>query len=300
MPHDLSYFITVSRAHVLPAKFLLRTLRPKTEAPIVVCGNLEAAEVQLMRSLGADYIDENDVDLRGRFPAIAWTSKYREIGWYKQMFLRLSIDRIMRTEQVVILDAEVFAFDNWDEGRFYDPATGAPRNFYWIASRRKADWDYKMYRGAAKLLSALPEFGDVMEYANADTYRRHISGVVLFSTRNIAHLWHRLETETDLERNQDELFNGSPDLSFSDHDFYGIAVDYRMFDPVVRTVPFPGLLGWYDNHDDPVFHEFRRDAMWSMCQGYRQRPTEADYLDYMRATAEALQATLAPMPASGT
>jgi hypothetical protein len=257
----------------------------------MVCGNLDAEGARTIRGLGADYIDENDVDLRGRYKA--WPAKHREAGWYKQMFLRLSIDRILSSEQAVILDAEVFAFKNWDEDRLYDSTTGHPRSFYWTPARRKPEWDYAMYRGAAKLLSALPEFGDVMAYASSDNYRRHISGVVLFSTRNVAHLWRRLETETDLEKGLDRLFGGEPDLAFSDHDFYGIAVDYGMFDGVVPTAPFPGLLGWYDVHDDPVFHEFRHDAMWSMCQRFREMVNvEKEYLLYMNKTAERLGCSL--------
>jgi methyltransferase family protein len=283
----LAYFITVSREHLVAAQMLLQTLRLKTRAPIICAGNLTAEEAAKLERLGADYIDEDGIDTSGRLPRFAWTKKFRGPGWYKQMFLRLSVDRFVPADCVVILDAEVFVLENWDERRLYDDI-GRPRCFYWIPQRRKSDWDYGMYRGAAYPLRFLPECGDVMEYADSDQFRRHISGVVLFSTRNLAHLWRRLELETDIEKNLYTLFNETPSLLFSDHDFYGIAVDYGLFEKVVPTALHPNLLGWYDNHDDPVFHAFKAGAMWSMCQRHHAYATPTRYLDFANATAAAL------------
>jgi hypothetical protein len=82
------------------------------------------------------------------------------------------------------------------------------------------------------------------------------------------------------------------DLAFSDHDFYGIAVDLGLFDSVVPTVLSAELLGWYDNHDDPAFHVFRNDAMWSMCQRYFQYAAPGAYLEFMREAASSLNASL--------
>ena len=142
----LSYLVTVSMKHVLPAKMLLRTLIPKTTAKIVLVGNVEPSDAQTFRAMGAEYIDEREIDLSSRLPKITWDWKYRFFGWYFQHFIRLSIDRFMTSEQVVVLDSEVFVFDNWDESRFYDQASGRPRCFYWIPSKRKDEWEYKMYR----------------------------------------------------------------------------------------------------------------------------------------------------------
>jgi len=293
---SLSYVITVSRRHLLPAQMCILTLRQKTSAPIIVVGNLEANEVALIRALGAEYLDEREIDVSGRLPALAWEHKYREAGWYRQMFLRLSIDRYIETEQAVILDSEVFVFDNWDESGLYDPPTGNPRCFYWVPATRKPDWDYRMYRGSAYLLRDLPGFENVLEYANSDAYRRHISGVVFFSTANVKELWRKLENETDLAYNLDQLFNHEADLAFSDHDLYGIAVDYGLFDKVVPTVLHDNLLGWYDNHDDPQFHRFREGAMWSMCQRYSEFPDATSYRGFMEDTARSLGAHLPTPP----
>jgi hypothetical protein len=123
-----------------------------------------------------------------------------------------------------------------------------------------------------------------MDYADSDGFRRHISGVVLFSTRNVAALWRLLERHIDVEKTLDDLFNRRPDMTFSDHDFYGLAVDYNLFAHVVPTMPHANLLGWYDNHDDPVFNAFKRDAMWSMCQHFWKHQGE-NYLAYMRNAA---------------
>ncbi len=295
MTSGLAYFITVSKAHLLPAQNLLETLRRKTDALIVVAGNLEQEGVRCLQAYGVKYLDENEIDLKGRAPRVGWTEKFRQWGWYKQMFLRLSIDRFMDAEQVVILDSEVFVFKNWDESRFYDPKTKRPRSFYWVPRIRKPDWDYAMYRGAAFLLSFLPDCEGIMEYANSDHYRRHISGVVLFSTRNVARLWQLLESNTDLPANMDRLFNREAALASSDHDFYGLGVEYGLFQDAVPTIMHNQLLGWYDTHQDPVFEPFRKDAMWSMCQRYAQFPTQAEYRNFMTDTAEALGQEL-PLP----
>ena len=279
---QLSYLITVSRQHFLPAQFLIINLLKKTTSEIVVVGNLNQEEVKLLTALGARYIDENNIDLSGRLPKVTWQQKYKPFGWYKSMFIRHCIDRFMTSEQVVILDAEVFPFENWDESRFYDPPTGNPRSFYWIPRIRKSDWDYKMYRGAAYLLSFLPDCKGIMEYANSNHYKRHISGVVLFSTKNVNELWRRLEINTDLEKNIDQLFNHEPDLAFSDHDLYGLAVEYGLFEQTVPTVMHNDLLGWYDNHDDPNFHVFQENAMWSMCQEYYKYIDANSYYAFMQ------------------
>lgn len=286
--HSIAYLITVSQAHLLPGLFSVQTLRAVTDAPVVAVGNLTPAQSRLLEAYSCDYVDENDIDCDGRLPKVQWTEKYRGFGWYRSMFIRLCIDRFMTTEQVVILDSEVFAFANWDEDRFYDPATSRPRMFYWIPSKRKSEWDYKMYRGAAYLLGFLPGFENVMEYANSDKFRRHISGLVLFSTKNVRALWDQLERQTDLQKNIDDLFNHQPDLAFSDHDLYGIAVDYGMFNNTVPTVLYQGLLGWYDTHDDPVFNAFKKDAMWSMCQRFYHYKDPAAYKQFMGEMAEEL------------
>ena len=128
----------------------------------------------------------------------------------------------------------------------------------------------------------------VLEYANSDAYHRHISGVVLFSTANVRALWEVLERTTDVPGMMRRLFDEEPELMFSDHDFYGIAVDYGLFDHVVPTVPHDNLLGWYNNHDYPEFHAFRAGAMWSMCQRYERYPTEAEYRAFMEEMAATL------------
>jgi predicted O-methyltransferase YrrM len=291
---DLAYMITVSKAHVLPAMMLLRTLRHETTCPITVVGNLDDRDAAKMRALGATYVDENDVDLSGRFPEVDWTEKVRPVGWYRQMFLRLSMDRFIDARHVVVLDSEVFVFDNWDESRFY--ADGRLKSLHWVAEKRKSDWDYRMYRGAAYLLKDLPGCEGALEYANSDTFRRHISGVVLFSTANLAHLWRRLEAETDLPAVLDQLFNHEPELAFSDHDFYGIAVDLGVFDEVDRQAPVAELLGWYDRHEDPAFEQFAATAMWSMCQAYGEFATPRKYLTYTERIAARLGRSLPEIP----
>ena len=152
---DLSYLITVSKAHLQPALFLLRTLRLKTNKEIVVVGNLDEDQVDLIKPTGAKYIDENGINLSGRLPKVSWKTKYRDFGWYKQKFIRWSIDRFMNTKYVAVIDSEVFVFDNWNENNFFSK-TGQPRYFYWISKKKKPDWDYQMYRGSAYVLKSLP------------------------------------------------------------------------------------------------------------------------------------------------
>jgi len=294
----LAYLITVSQKHILPARMLLSTLSRKTANKIYVVGNLNIAQRKRLSEWPIIYIDENDVDLSGRVPQPRWTQKYREWGWYKQMFLRLCSDRYVDAEQIVVLDSEVFVFDNWDEQRFYT-TSGDAKCFFWISKARKPDWDYKMYRGAAYLYRTLPGFEHVMEYANSDGFRRHISGVVQFSSRNLAHIWKTLAEKTDPAANLDRLFNHEPDLAFCDHDFYGIAMDYNLCKDVVPTVLSNELLGWYDNHDDPHFNVFRdQNPMWSMCQRYFDFPDEAAYVAYMQKTASALGRSLPGLPSA--
>jgi hypothetical protein len=286
--NKLAYLITLSTNHLLPCQMLLETLGRKTSNGIYVVGNLPREMLSALGEWPITYIDENAIDFSGRMPEKHSVQKYREWGWYKQMFIRVCADRFIDADQVVILDSEVFVFENWDETRFYTTA-GHPKCFYWIPQVRKPDWDYRMYRGAAYLFRTLPGFENVMEYANSDSFRRHISGVVLFSTKNLAHIWSTLADRSDLARNLDQLFNGEPELAFCDHDFYGIAVDYGLCEEVVPTVLSNELLGWYDNHDDVRFHVFRQqNPMWSMCQRYREFPTGSQYLAYMQRIASSL------------
>ena len=296
MEQTISYLITVSRAHLLPAQMLLCTLQQKTDNPIVVVGNLLPNERQLIESFGIRYIDEDDIDYKGRLPHVTWKEKYRGFGWYKQMFIRLCCDTFIATDFVVILDSEVFFFDNWDEKQLFDPDTNHPRMFYWIPKERKPEWDYRMYLGAAYLLSFLPECKGISDYANSDEYQRHISGVVLFSTKNVKALWERLEQETDLKQNIQGLFSNHPEFAFSDHDFYGLAAEYGLFDDIVPTVMYNNLLGWFDNHNDIEFHKFKSSAMWSMCQNYMAYATPERYYAYMKDIANQLKRKLPEIP----
>lgn len=286
--NSLSYLITVSQKHLLPAQMLIDSLSKKTKNKITVVGNLDQEGISLIEAYGVRYIDEDSIDYKGRLPQVNWTEKYRSFGWYKQMFIRLCIDTFMDTDQVVILDSEVFVFENWDESKLYDEKTGNPRCFFWVPKKRKSDWDYQMYRGAAYLLSFLPECEGIMEYANSTEYRRHISGVVLFSTQNVKKLWTTLEARTDLQTNISNLFNSEDDLAFSDHDIYGLAVEYGLFEDTVPTTMHDNLLGWYENHEDPNFHKFKKSAMWSMCQNYASYITPEEYLQYMNTIATKL------------
>ncbi|MCL2782066.1 MAG: class I SAM-dependent methyltransferase [Actinomycetia bacterium] len=272
----------------------MRTLRQVSDAPVTMVGNVASSDVARLRATGATYVDERDVDLRGRFPDPQWQKKYREVGWYRQMFLRLSIDRFMDAQHVGILDSEVFVFDNWDESRFF--SQGRLKSLGWVPTVRKPEWDYRMYRGAAYLLQGLPGCEHAMEYASSDRFRRHISGVVLFSSENLAHLWYRLEKETDLSRTIHNLFNEEPELAFSDHDFYGIAADLGVFDQTDPPAIVTELLGWYDRHPDPAFEPFRGDAMWSMCQTYAEHANADSYLAYAQRTAASLERALPEIP----
>jgi hypothetical protein len=273
---------------------LLRTLRHRTAFPIIVVGNLDDLAAAKIRALGATYIDERDLDLSGRMPAVSWKQKFRDVGWYRQMFIRLSIDRFVDAEHVVILDSEVFVFDNWDERRLYEG--GRLKSLYWIPAKRKSDWDYMMYRGAAFLIQHLTGCERAMEYASSNEFRRHISGVVLFSRTNVQHLWRRLENECDLPVVLEMLFEREKDLAFSDHDLYGIAVDLGLFDEIDLPAPVHDLLGWYDRHDDATFEAFRENAMWSMCQDYTAYSTAASYFAYAKQTAESLGRRLPEIP----
>lgn len=287
--NSISYLITVSKQHFLPAQMLILSLRNQTLNPIIVVGNLDHMQSNLIKSLGVKYIDEDDINYKARLPRVEWQEKYREFGWYKQMFIRLCIDTFMETDQVIILDSEVFVFDNWDESRMYDPSSGKPRAFYWVPEKRKPDWDYKMYKGAAFLLSFLPQCKDIMQYADSDNYKRHISGVYLFSTKNIKKLWDILANNTELQENIDTLFNKRDDLSFSEYELYGLAVEYGLFEDEVPTVLHEGLLGWYDNHKEKVFEKFKKNAMWSMCQNYSDFALTPSYLKFINDTAKKLK-----------
>ena len=59
---DLSYLITVSKAHFQPALFLLKTLKPKTDKDIIIVGNLENEQIELIESYGVKYVNENEID----------------------------------------------------------------------------------------------------------------------------------------------------------------------------------------------------------------------------------------------
>jgi len=144
------------------------------------------------------------------------------------------------------------------------------------------------------LLKDLPEFGDqVVEYANSDNFKRHINGFQLFSMKNLAYLWKRLEQDSDIEKNLDKIINRSPDLLFSEYVFYGIAVDYNFFDHLDLTVLHNNLLGWYDNHSENEFNKFKKDAMWSMCQRYTHYNDSLEtYRDYMKQIALQLNRNL--------
>jgi len=284
----LVYLITVSRNHLLPTVMLLTTLTSKTQNKIYLVGNLNTPERQWVEGFPIIYIDENDVDLSGRVPPGEWTPLRREWGWYKQQFLRLCADRYIQAEQIIILDSEVFVFDNWDESRFYTEQ-GHPKYFYWIAKKRKSDIDYSMYRGAAYLYRDLPGFSNVMENANSDEAKRYISGVSLFSTQNLTHIWDTLARQTDLDKNMRLLLSGTLDISFAEYQFYGLAVEYGLCDGVVKTELLPELLGWYDMHQDENFDCFRhQNPMWSMCQRYYDIYAVNDYKTYMQEVSQFL------------
>ena len=152
-----------------------------------------------------------------------------------------------------------------------------------------------MYQGAAYLLQFLPECRGIMSYANSDNFKRHISGVVLFSTKNLTYLWQKLEKKTDLEKNIDMLFNHKSELAFSDHDMYGLGVDFGLYNKVVPTKLHNNLFGWYEGHDDSNFHKFKKSAMWSMCQHYQEYKNKKLYFDYMKKISKSLDRTLPKM-----
>jgi len=293
-PESLCYLITVSQSHIVPAQMLINTLRRKTNKPIVAVGNLDDSQKPLIIAQGVTYIDEDKIDYSGRLPKVDWQTKHREFGWYKQQFIRLCIDRFINTDFVVILDSEVFVFDNWDENRFFDATSGRPRCGYWIAEKRKSDWDYMMYKGAAYLLSFLTGCKGIMEYSESNDIKRSITGVGFFSTKNIAELWRTLEKNTDLNKNLNDLFNSQPDLMFSEYMFYSLAAEYGLFDNTVPTVLQTGLLGWYDSHQDQNFELFKANAMWSMCQEHKSYSSTQEYVDFMSDTAKKLKQTIPP------
>jgi hypothetical protein len=298
---DLAYLITVGRNHFLPTVMLLATLTGMTNRKIYLVGNLDTPERKWLEKFPVTYIDENDIDLSGRVPSGEWKTTYREWGWYKQQFLRLCADRFIDAEHVVILDSEVFVFDNWDESRFFTPL-GEPKCLYWISKARKSEGNYMMYRGAAYLYKDLPGFSNIMSYANSDDVKRYISGVSLFSTHNLAHIWKILGEQTDLEKNMRVLLSEADHLAFSEYQFYGMAMEYKMCDAVVKTELSNELLGWYDVHHDENFDIFRsQNPMWSMCQRYYDSPSPRDYINYMEEMANALGCKMPPilMPRSG-
>lgn len=274
------YVITLGESHILPCLMLIRTLRPMTRKRILVIGNLQGKDniIKLIQSYGVDYVDENEIKIDDRVPAISWTTKFREWGWYKQQFIRLCLDRYVSVNYIVLLDSEVFVFDNWDESRLFNDKD-QPRLFSWIPQQRKPEWDYKMYQGSAYLLQDVPGCEGIMEYANTDQFRRHISGLFLWSRKNLAKLWQILEQHNGLKR-LDELLN-HVELSFSEMELYGLAVKYGLFDESDPTETYNGLLGWYDVHAEPEFQTFKEDAMWSMCQNYRNYQISFQYWAYM-------------------
>ena len=148
-----------------------------------------------------------------------------------------------------------------------------------------------MYVGSAMLLKDLPEFGDqVVEYANSDNVKRYINGFQIFSMKNLAYLWKRLEQDTNIEKNLDNIINKSPDLLFSEYVFYGIPVEYKSFDHLDCTILHNNLLGWYDSHSENEFNKFKKDAMWSMCQRYSNYDSSLEtYRDYMKQIAKNLK-----------
>ena len=288
---DITYLITLSEKHFIPAVYLILSfLKLGKKDNIVVIGNLRDAKmIDTIRNIGGgvQYLDEDAIDYGIRMPKFNWKEgeKLREPGWFKQQFIRLSADLFVKTPYALILDSEVFPFKNWDEKKLFEDS--APRYLYWIPEKRKPEWDYKMYIASAMFLKDLPEFGDkVVEYANSDLYLRHISGFQLFSMKNLTYLWKRLEQETDLKQNTDNLINKQPELLFSEYEVYGLAVKYGFFDKQDKTIHYNNLLGWYDNHTEKAFQCFRKDAMWSMCQRYMQFDNDSkSYFKYMKSIA---------------
>lgn len=290
---SLAYMITLSERHLLPCIMLLRTLRNLTDKRIVVVGNLESEQmIEFVKGYGVEYIDEDSLDMSGRLPEQPKQRKYREWGWYKQMFIRLCIDRFMDEEHIVVLDSEVFMFDNWDENRLFNEE-GAPRVLSWVPQNRKSDWDYLMYRGSAYVLQDFPGCEDIMEYANSDSFRRHINGIVFWSTSNVRALWEQMEEYGGTKR-LTELFDHVP-LAFADHVFYGLAAERGVFDNAQKPEIYDGILGWYDVHQDPVFDAFKENPMWSMCQSYFDYQDPVSYSNFMVSMCIRLKQKLSPL-----
>jgi len=290
---DITYLITLSSKHFIPCLHCIMSfisLGKKAEQ-ILVVGNLSnKEEIKKIINIGVIYLDEDKIDYGIRMPKFSFQGeKLREQGWFKQQFIRLSADLFIKTPYALILDSEIFPFTNWDESRLFE--NNIPRYLYWIAEKRKPEWDYKMYVGSAMLLKDLPEFGDqVVEYANSDNIKRYINGFQLLSMKNLAYLWKRLEKNTDIEKNLDILINKSPDLLFSEYVFYGIPVEYKSFDHLDCTILHNNLLGWYDSHSENEFNKFKKDAMWSMCQRYSNYDSSLEtYRDYMKQIAKNLK-----------
>jgi SAM-dependent methyltransferase len=270
---------------------LILGLRLKTSRRIIVVGNLDDNDIGTIKALGAEYIDENDIDLTDRLPTIKWTRKYRELGWYKQQLIRWSIDRFISTDYVLILDSEVFIFDNWNEENFFSK-NGKPRYFYWISKKRKPQWDYQMYKGSAYLLKEFSKCRNILQYANSDRVKRYITGVQLFSRQNIAFFWNTLADNKHFCKNLQTVFSKNNDLVFSDYTVYGLAVEYGLFNKQVPTQLYNNLYGWYDNHDDVNFNKFKKQAMWSMCQHYYKFQNPYEYINYMKNIAQNLRQSL--------
>lgn len=288
---SLAYMITLSERHLMPAIMLIRTLKPMTDKRIVVVGNLKDVNmIDFITGYGVEYIDEDTLDMSGRLPEQPEKRKYREWGWYKQMFIRLCIDRFMEEEHIVVLDSEVFMFDNWDENRLFNE-NGQPRVLSWKPVNRKSDWDYMMYKGSAYLLQDFPGCEGIMQYADTDNFRRHIAGVVFWSTSNVKRLWEKMEEYGGLKRLH-ELFTDVP-LSFSDHVFYGLAAERGVFDDAIKPEIYDGLLGWYNSHGDPVFDALKTaDPMWSMCQEYFKYEDIIQYWAFMVSMCETMDRKL--------
>jgi hypothetical protein len=301
--NDITYLITLSSNHFIPCLHCILSfisLGKKAEE-IVVVGNISNKEnIKRLTNIGVTYLDEDEIDYGIRMPKFSFQGeKLREQGWFKQQFIRLSADLFVKTPYALILDSEVFPFSNWDESRLFEnksqlPPPPPPRYLYWIPEKRKPEWDYKMYVASAMLLKDLPEFGEqVVEYANSDNFKRHINGFQLFSMKNLAYLWKRLEQDTDIEKNLDKIINRSPNLLFDDYDLYGIAVDYNFFDHHDKTILHNNLLGWYDNHSENEFNKFKKNAMWSMCQRYSNCNSSLEtYRSYTKQIAKYLKCNL--------
>ena len=282
---DIAYFITLSEKHLLSAIMMLRTLRPLTSKKVLIAGNLKnPRQIDLLYDYGAEYIDENEINLTGRLPKVNWKNKFREFGWYKQQFLRLAIDRFITEEYAVILDSETFFFDNWNESELFG-INGNHKVYSWIPSVRKPVWDYMMYKGAAYMLRNLPGCRNIMDFADSDSYPRHITGMAVFSTKNMEALWKQIEQYDPYCA--DEMLNKT-DYSFSEYELYGLASRFGLFNSSKIPELYDGFCGWYDVHNDVVFENYKKNAMWSMCQDYKKYSTSFEYWAYMVFTAKLL------------